>query len=79
MREFGRVEAHELEHFFDAGGHARRIPILETGNEGNVFGDREMGKEAGLLDDITNAAAEPDGVPFGRGPILDEEMAFRGE
>ena len=77
--EFGRVEADELEHLFDAGSHARRIPIFEAGNEGNVFGDGEMGEEAGLLDDITNAAAEPDGVPFGCGPILDEEVAHCGK
>jgi hypothetical protein len=79
MREFGRIEADKMEHFFDASGHARRIPIFKTGNEGNVFGDREMGEKAGLLDDVTNAATEPDGVPFGRGPVLHKEVALCGK
>ena len=79
MSEFGRVEADELEHFFDSGGHARCIPIFEAGNEGNVLGDREMGEEAGLLDDVTNAAAEPNRVPVGCGAVLDEDIALRGE
>ena len=45
-----------------------------VGNEGDVFGDREMREEAGFLNDVSDAAAEPDGVPLGGGAVLDEDL-----
>jgi len=79
MRKVARIKADEMEHFLYAGGSARGVPVFQSGNEGYVLRNREMGKEAGLLDDITDAAAEANGVPFCRGAILDEDYALGGK
>ncbi len=79
MRKFVRIEANQQEHFLDAGGRARDVPFLQSGHEGYVLGDREMGEEAGFLDDVTNAATEPNGVPIGGGAGLDEDFPMRGK
>ncbi len=79
MRKVARIKADEMEHFLYAGGRARGIPVFQSGDKGDVLRNREMGKEAGLLDDITDAAAEANGVPFCRGAILDEDYAFGGK
>jgi hypothetical protein len=79
MGEFERVEPDKLKHFIDASGDAGRLPLFQSGNEGDVLGDGEMGEQAGILDDVTDTTAELDGVPFGRGMALDEDLAFRGK
>src|SRR5712692_4107833 len=78
MREFAGVEADKMEHFFDAGGNARGIPLFQNGNESDVFGNREMGEETGVLDDVTDAAAKPDEIPIAGRSILDEDFPLRG-
>jgi len=79
MRKFARIKADEMEHLLDPSGCARRIPVFQSGHEGDVLRDGKMGEEAGFLDDVTNAAAEANGVPFGRGAILDQDCPFRGK
>src|SRR6266851_5228798 len=79
MREFAGVEADKMEHFFDAGGDARGIPLFQNGNESDVFGNGEMGEETGVLDDVTDAATKADEIPIARGTILDEDFPLRGK
>ncbi len=62
--EFARIEADKLEHFVDAGGDAGGIPFFQSGNEGDVFRNREMGEKARLLNNVPDATAKADGVPF---------------
>ena len=79
MGEFAGFQADKLEHFIDASGGAGGIPILQSGNKGNVFRDGEMGEEASVLNDVTDASAKADGVPIGGRAILDEDFPFRGK
>ena len=79
MGEFAGFEADKLEHFIDASGGAGGVPLFQSGNKGDVFRDSEMGEEASVLNDVTDAAAEADGVPIGGRAILDEDFPFRGK
>ena len=79
MRKFARIKADEMEHFSDPSGRARRIPVFQSGNEGDVLRNGKMGEEAGFLDDVTNAATEANGVPFSREAILDQDCPLRGK
>jgi len=62
--EFARLEADKLKHFVDAGGGAGGIPFFQSGNEGDVFRNGKMREKARLLNDVADAAAKADGVPF---------------
>ena len=75
---FAWIETDEMEEMVDAGGNASGIPVFETGNESNIFCDSEMRKEAGLLNDITDMAAQADGIPGDGGAAFDEDLAFGG-
>jgi hypothetical protein len=79
MREFAGIEADKMQHFINAGGDARGIPLFQNGNESDVFGNGEMGEETGVLDDVTDAAAEADEIPIAGGTILDEDFPLRGK
>jgi hypothetical protein len=79
MRKFAGVEADELEHFLDAGGDVGRIPALQIGNEADVLGNREMGEETGLLNDVTDTPAEAGEIPIAGRAGVDEDFAFRGK
>jgi len=74
MGEFTGIETDKLEHFLDAGGGAGGVPVFQSGDEGDIFCDGEMGEEAGVLDDVTHAAAEAYGVPGGGRAALDEDF-----
>ena len=76
LRVFAWIEADELEHFFDAGGDARGGPAFQRRDEGDVFRHGEMGEEAGVLNDVPDAAAEADGVPLRSGAVLNENFAL---
>ena len=73
-RKFARIEADKLEHFLDAGGGAGGVPVFQSGDEGDIFCDGEMGEEAGVLNNVTHAAAEVYGVPGGGRTALDEDF-----
>ncbi len=79
MREFAGIEADKMQHFIDAGGDARGIPLFQNGNEGDVFRNSEMREETGVLDDVTDAAAEADEIPIAGGTILHEDFPLRGK
>jgi len=79
MGEFAGIETDKLEHFLDAGGGARGVPVFQSGDEGDIFCDGEMGEEAGILNHITDAAAEADGVPDGGRAALDEDLPLCGK
>ncbi len=79
MREFARIEADKMEHFIDTLGSASGIPAFEGRDESDVFRNREMGEEAGILNDVTDATAETDRVPRGGRPFLNKDFSFRGQ
>src|SRR5712691_6754148 len=71
--EFARIEADKVEHFVDAGGGAGGIPFFQSGNEGDVFRNREMREKARLLNDVPDAAAKADGIPFQGGAVMHKD------
>jgi hypothetical protein len=79
MSEFAGIEADKVEHFFDAGSCARGVPLSQSGNQGDVFCDRKVGEKTGVLDDVTDAAAEADEIPIASGAILDKNLPLRGK
>src|SRR5437867_9874584 len=79
MREFARIEADKVEHFFDARGRAGGVPTFEAGHEADIFRDREMGEETSVLNDVADAAAEAYGIPRTGGAILNQDFSFRGK
>jgi len=79
MREFAWVEADELEHFLDTGGDAGRIPPFQIGNESDIFSNREMGEEPGVLDDVTDASPETGKIAIASRAAFDQDLPFRGK
>ena len=79
MGEFAWVKPDKLEHFINASGDAGRLPLFQSGNESDILRDSEVGEEASVLDDVTDASAEEDGVPFGGRPALDKDLALGGK
>ena len=75
VSELARVEANKMEHFINASRDAAGLPFFQSGNEGDVLRDGEMREEARILDDVTNAAAEVNGVPFRGGTAMHENLA----
>lgn len=75
----GGIEADKAKKLFDAGGDAGGVPFLERRNEGDVLRNCEMGKEAGVLENVANAATETDGIGRGIGMACDENLACRGD
>ena len=79
IREFAWIEADKVEHFFDARGDAGGIPAFQAGHETDIFRNREMRKEASVLNDVADTPAEADGVPRCGRTILDQDFPFRGK
>ena len=79
MREFARIEADKVKHFLNSHGDARGVPAFETGDETDIFRNGEMGKQAGLLNHVTDAASQADGIPGSGRTILDQDFSFRGK
>lgn len=63
--EFGRVETDEVKQFVDARANAGGVPLFESGHEGDVLSDGVVRKKAGVLDNISDSAAQADGVGVG--------------
>jgi len=76
LGKVGGIEANQMEKFFDACGDSCLVPFFESGDKGDVLRDREMGKEAGFLNNISNAAAKANGIALGGGAAFDENLAF---
>ena len=79
VSKFSGVQSDEGQEFADANGGAATVPFFERGDQGDVFGNRKMGEETGVLNDVPDAAAELDGVPLRGGAILDKNLAFGGK
>jgi hypothetical protein len=78
MSELARVEANEVEHFLDAGGRSGGVPTLQIGNQRDVLGNREMRKEPGVLDNVSDAATKWDEIPIACRALTDEHLTSRG-
>ena len=77
-REFDGIEADEGEKFVDARRNAAGVPIFKGGDKRNVLGYGEMGEKPRFLNYIADAAAEPNGIPFGGGAAADDDLAGGG-
>src|SRR5712692_1134166 len=77
--KFRWIKSNQGQELPDAHGGAAAVPLLKRGEEADVFGNGEMGEEAGVLDDVPDAAAKANGVPNGGRAILDEDFPFRGK
>jgi len=75
----GGIEADEGEEFVDASGDAGGGPVLERGNEGDVLSDSEVRKEAGVLDNVSDATAELKGVDIGSGTTVYGNLTTGGQ
>ena len=64
VRIGGRIESDQIEEFAHPRLHAIVRPAFEPGHDTDVAGDRQVGKEADVLDHVPGAAAQPDRVPF---------------
>ena len=79
MGKFAGIEADEVKHFLDPGGDAGGVPLSQSGNEGDIFGDCEVREKTGVLDDVTDAAAEADEIPIASGALLDQDFPSGGK
>src|SRR5712664_1110116 len=77
-REFDGIEADEGEKFADARRNAGGIPLFKGGDKRDVLGHGEMGEKPRFLNYITDAAAEPNGIPFGGRSAADDDLARGG-
>src|SRR4051812_20426852 len=57
-------QADQLEQLAYAGTDARGVPSFEPRHDGDVVGDREMGKQADFLDHIPDGAPQANRIPF---------------
>ena len=76
--EFAGVEADEEEHLADSLADALLGPALEARDQRNVALDRPVREKADVLDDVTDAAAQADGVPGGLIAAVNENLAGGG-
>ena len=74
--KFGWVQSNQAHQLANTNGSAAAVPFLKCGNERHIFGNRKMRKKSGVLNDISDAAAQFDGVPLCGWAILDENLAF---
>ena len=77
--KFRRIKAHQREKLPDACGGAGGVPIFQSWNQGDVFRNREVREETGVLNDVADATAEADGVPIAGRGALDEDFPFCGQ
>jgi hypothetical protein len=79
MGKFAGIEADEVKHFLDTRGNTRGIPLSQSGNQGDIFCDREVREKTCVLYDVTDAAAEADEIPIASGALLDKNLSLRGK
>jgi len=70
---------HQGEELPDSNGSAAAVPFFKRRNKGNVFRDREVREEAGILNNVSDATAEADGVPIAGRRCLGEDFPLRGQ
>ena len=76
--EFAGVEADQEEHLADAVADALLGPALEAGDQRDVALDGPVGEQADVLNDVTDGAAEADGIPGGLIAAVNENLAGGG-
>ncbi len=77
--KFGRIKSNQVQEFSDSNGSAAAVPFFKRRYESDVLRDREVREQACVLNNISDAAAETDGVPIaGRDP-LDQDFPFCGQ
>ena len=72
-------EPDQVEQLADASAHTIGVPPFEARHHGDVVGDREMRKQADLLNHVADRAPEPDRIPFARVLALHGDVAGVGE
>ncbi len=60
VSKFRWIKSNEGEELPNAHGRVAGVPVFQSGNKGDIFCNCKMGKEAGVLDNVTNASAEAD-------------------
>jgi hypothetical protein len=68
-----RVHPDHLQKLIDPFGDALLLPVQHLGNRGDVAGDRDVGEEPDLLDDIADPAAQLVGVDLGDVLAVEED------
>lgn len=74
MGEFRRIEANETEQLLDAGGNAAGRPFFQGRYEADIFRDVEMRKKPCILNDVADAPAKANGVKFGSGTAVNQDL-----
>ncbi len=77
--EFAGLETDEAHHFHKTREPFGWRPIFEVGNKRDVFCNREVREKPSFLNDITDAAAQADGIPVGGGATVDEHCSRGGK
>jgi len=66
-----RVKSDQVQQLLDTLLNLRRGPPFNSGNDTNIAFHCEMREQAYILDDIANAAPQPNYVAFGRERAID--------
>ena len=76
--KFGGIQSNESQELSYADSGAAAVPFFQRRNQTDILCNGEMGEEAGVLDNVTDAATKADGVPIGGGPALHQDLPLRG-
>ena len=72
-REFMRRESDELEQLGDSRLDARGRPRFEPRHNRHVVGDRHVRKQPDVLQHVSDAPPQPDGLPLARVASFDDD------
>src|SRR5579862_9065992 len=75
LRELHRVKADQAHDLGVAASDAFGGPVFQARDERNVLPHGPMGEKSNFLNDIANAAAQPNGIPRGNFTALDNHSA----
>jgi hypothetical protein len=62
--KFRWIKSNEGQEFSNSNGSAATVPFFKGRHESNVLRDREVREEAGVLNNVPDAAPETNGVPI---------------
>jgi hypothetical protein len=72
------IEPYKREEFIDAGGGPGHAPFFESRYQRYILGNRKVGEEPCVLNDIADSATQADGIPFRGGAPLDDDFSAAG-
>ena len=72
--KFCGVEADEIEHLASSLTFSRRFPIFKPQHESDILGNGKMRKQPAVLDNVADMPPEPNGIPLGRWPTIDQNF-----